>query len=143
MEAKDLMIGDRVTHFYDGRNCVVTELREHKIAVSFVDADYKKKYSELLPEMAFEPIPLTAEILEKNGFRRECGATSPTNHYDYYALNDDYYDVHIWEFSDGLWNMVFADCEFSGLPNTQMLFSHVHELQHALRLCGIEKEILL
>ena len=73
MEAKDLMIGDRVTHFYDGRNCVVTELREHKIAVSFVDADYKKKYSKLLPEMAFEPIPLTKEILKKNGFEKRNG----------------------------------------------------------------------
>ena len=66
MQTNELMIVDWVSHFDDGKNCVVTELRGRKVAVSYTDDNGNTKYSELLPEMAFEPLPITAEILEKN-----------------------------------------------------------------------------
>ena len=53
MRPNKLMIGDWVSHFDEGKNCVVTELREHMISVSFTDTNGKKKYSKPLPEMAF------------------------------------------------------------------------------------------
>lgn len=76
-----------------------------------------------------EPIPITKEILEKNGFTRYGtdyilkgehfgldNPSNPNNYLDNYWLRISIKAVHI---------------------------EHVHELQHALRLCGIEKEIVL
>ena len=60
-----------------------------------------------------EPIPLTPEILEKNGFSRN-------------GL-----DIALFDRKGG--------DDFVGAANLQF----VHELQHALRLCGIKKEIVL
>ena len=75
------------------------------------------------------PIPLTAEILEKNGFTRFGpdyilkgnhfgleNPSTPSNYLDNYWLRVSIKAVHI---------------------------EYVHELQHTLRLCGIEKEIML
>ena len=120
MKANELMIGDYVSHFNEGKNCVVTELRGKKVAVSYTDDNGNTKYSELLPEMAFKPIPLTAEILEKNGF--------------------EYYNDAAWVLA----NWFILVCEFDWLRyNDKIKIKYVHELQHVLRLCGIEKEIEL
>ena len=144
VKANELMIGDLVSHFSEGKKCVVTELRGRKVAVSYTDDNGKKKYSVLLPEMAFEPIPTTAEILERNGFnmmpKDACG-----------------YDNAIWEldtesgvgvelrmkYGKGvtIWNDTDND---EDAPVYLLPFPrYVHELQHALRLCGINKEITI
>ena len=60
MKANELMLGDHVSHFEKGKKCVVTEIRGRKVAVSYTDDNGKTKYSVLLPEMAFDPIPITA-----------------------------------------------------------------------------------
>lgn len=132
------MIGDLVTHFYDGRNCVVTGLREHKIAVSFIDADYKKKYSELLPEMAFEPIPLTAaaEILTNNGFKREEIIQS-------YWISEDgrillRNDESLMN-SNNEWSVHVDNEDMQSIGYFEI--TYLHELQHVMKLCGIEKHI--
>ena len=62
-----------------------------------------------------EPIPLTPEILDKNRFIK------------YDTLSN----------SKGLWITIYNENYFEGELN------YVHELQHAMRLCGIEKEIVL
>ena len=81
-----------------------------------------------------EPIPLTPEILEKNGFKKD------------EKLEEMYY----WNWGIGN-NCVSYDKE-TGIVRIFHVFGHlvfvlplsyVHELQHALRLCGIEKEIIL
>lgn len=88
----------------------------------------------------FEPIPLTAEILGKNfSFSPYNGGGAIEQ---YYLLND-YYDVEISEYTDGLWEVVVDEVGMSCLPTWKMYVCHVHELQRALRLCGIEKEIEL
>ena len=154
MRANELMLGDWVSHFDEGKNCVVTELRGRKVSVSYTDDNGKKKYSELLPEMAFEPIPLTAEILKKNGF------VSPTiddPEFKNYVFKDtfihkeqlpnvellrvNYYDGVEWDFYALLGKRKSSDC---GEQYEYMaIIKYVHELQHVLRLCGIEKEIEL
>ena len=70
-----------------------------------------------------KPIPLTAEILEKNDFEFDG---------DTYKLGD--YRLVI-EYSGGiLFGWVFCH---------RKQLKYVHELQHALRLCGIKKKIEL
>lgn len=130
MKANELMIGDHVSHFDDGINCVVIELSERKVAVSYTAVNGDKKYGELLPEMAFEPILLTAEILEKNGFHES-------------ILRDDrwiYQDIAFTKVNDYyILSSLYDDFMIGIRPH----ICAVHELQHALRLCGINKEIEL
>lgn len=83
-------------------------------------------------------IPITSEILEKNGFVKRSDRDDKLGKMEYYQFEDYGFVYH---YSDGEW-------EFS-LQNTQdhRLFSgylnYVHEFQHALRLCKIDKEITL
>lgn len=90
-----------------------------------------------------EPISLTAEILEKNGFEklgenaysfRRCGGDGEIKitvidltcgEWELYAMNYDKYSDTRTSFSK------------------ELSFLKVHELQHTLKLCGIEKEIQL
>ena len=74
--------------------------------------------------MNIEPIPLTPEILEKNGFVVESR--------DYHGNPLQYCAL-----VDGLWIDISGENYFEGK------LEYVHQLQHALRLCGIEKEIIL
>jgi hypothetical protein len=78
-----------------------------------------------------EPIPLTPEILEKN-FEKKT----------FYGIYDDYFDLDIWEYSDGLYIVTYHSCEFN-IPDQTIHLSWVHELQHFMRHCGIEKEITI
>ena len=72
-----------------------------------------------------QPIPLTPEILEKNGFS------------DNYAYDNLSYAT------DFVGDIIGVHIVGKGGVMDEMYFKYVHELQHALRLCGIEKEIIL
>lgn len=73
-----------------------------------------------------DPIPLTPEILEKNGF----------------VYNDAPF-VQAWEqFGFTLYHGGDGYRINCG-NNVDMIIDSVHELQHALRLCKIEKEIMV
>lgn len=78
-----------------------------------------------------EPIPLTPEILEKNGFE-----PTPAPSERVWKHNGQ----EVWLDNEGknYWaNIKNGEFYFEGY------IEHTHELQHALRLCGIEKEIKL
>lgn len=76
-----------------------------------------------------EPIPITAEILEKNGFEK-ISKTQPWFRYKT--------DITVARYADDLWGFgIGVACnELWGL-------SGVHDLQHAMRLAGVDKEINL
>ena len=77
-----------------------------------------------------EPIPLTLDILEKNGF-------------------EEYDGLYRLDIAEGIFvNADFKSKEpFVSIHNTcyraTPICKYVDQLQHALRLCGIEKEIIL
>lgn len=75
------------------------------------------------------PIPITKEILEKNGFED----------YDSYATLDTKKYRVIYAF-DGFLTIVDDDNQ---RKVSYLECDYVHHLQHTLRLCGIEKEIEL
>ena len=93
----DLMVGDLVLH--DGKVIRVDAVHKRKIG-------YHKTKDKLTWLFCgqFEPIPLTPEILEKNGFERENLITS-YNHYtgidNRVSLNDDFYYVN----SRNMWHV--------------------------------------
>lgn len=97
--------------------------------------------NDLLFHNDYSPIPLTAEILEKNGFKKQYG-----NDWCYYKYKDDDTSKEslylILYGIDSLYLEIAAFTNASGEYN-RMGVCYVHELQHALRLCNIDKEIKL
>lgn len=77
-----------------------------------------------VPLSFIKPIPLTPEILEKNGFVENCGRW-----YNSEAL------MEFEQYKDG-WCRTINCGEYS-----VYFIKYVHQLQHALRLAGVEKEI--
>lgn len=85
-----------------------------------------------------DPIPLTAEILEKNGFAyKEADETCATESFHHWYLVGSRFAID----DDSWWRSVKdgeLHVKFGGFP-----LKYLHELQHALRLAGIEKTIEL
>lgn len=109
MKAKELMIGDWVQ--------VPSELNRYKRIRSTFDID---------SAVLYEPIPLTTEILEKNGFMWD---NLPISQYW------EQYGLIIYPAGGGY----RMNCG----QNVSFKIDYVHELQHTMRLCGIDKEITL
>lgn len=131
MKVEDLMIGDWVYitepddfHGYIGK-VVITNAETNYIAVRIPNMHLHDVFVEDL-----QPIPLTKEILDKNGFKehRYYGYFIGQSNSGYYIYFDNnYLSIH----QSGYDIIEFAWCEY------------VHELQHALKLCEIKKEIVL
>lgn len=129
MDCKDLMIGDLV-YIHE------PECRGHRIdSIDELDGQVGAD-GEVYDECDIRPISLTEEILVKNGF---VGVELT----DSYELNTDYYEIEVWNYSDGLWVVNVHWIELSSTPESKATVSYVHQLQHLLRLCGIEKELII
>lgn len=90
-----------------------------------------------------QPIPLTPEILEKNfGKPAMCGTY---NQFDSYTLKRDggkgAYIIRDTSRYTVLNSYAITVADYAEIELCQVYY--VHELQHALRLCGIDKEIVL
>lgn len=125
MKAENLMIGDWVLH--DGEPYQIRQLGIY--GVDRDGEDYPavcvgkpKGIGLIIERNEIEPIPLTDEFLKQNGFER---------------VNGDYQDVFY--VYDGI--ELLIDDGYTLFGQCKMPIKYVHELQHALRLCGINKEI--
>lgn len=134
MTCKDLMVGDWVQgHLPNTPSKVVGIPNEYRLAVITPGGAYME-----LSIDDFLPIPLTPKILEKNGFdflySSVPGGTPQEQRmrkvdtYKWQGLVVNYYH----ETND------FQMVNFRGVR-----LNYVHQLQHALRLTGIDKEIVL
>lgn len=124
MKANELMIGDWV---YD--TILKGNTRVENLSLAGIKGDF---HENVYNENTFEPIPLTPEILEKNEWR--CFNT-------YYKYTHPIAPFDIRQQIDGGY-AIEVDADEYGIA-TILYIQYVHELQHALRLCGIEKEIEL
>lgn len=134
MKANELMIGDWVS--YNGQPLRVNCAAIGSVGLEGVDSDI------ICKEETVKPIPITAEILEKNGFRETDVVVAGTRKMRWES-EDTRTEITIW-MDDTMpmeirKNIYYEDEECYTLPFAWA----VHELQHALRLCGIEKEIVL
>ena len=144
MKATELMIGDLIRIGDNvGEICSISAAN-HKYP-DLIEYTLVGKFNESTHTIGLErvlPIPLTEEILEKNGFEVS------SEHARFYFEENGYDDGEI-KHSFVLRKMYRIDNtkEQKGWAfyafNVLSLIDYVHELQHALRLCGIEKEIIL
>ena len=132
MKATELMVGDWVMS--DNELLKVSDILRYRI--------YAYDAVEYYPIENLEPILLTGEILKSNGFEFvpdservtkafidlydlwECEIISQQTLRLFYDRNSK--DYRLQAFGDNISNIYF-----------------VHELQHAMRFCGVEKEIEL
>ena len=135
MDANELMIGDWVLSF--GAPHKIVGIRTDSfypyIKTDMSDTWYEEGMKDLL-----EPIPLTQEILEKNGFEKVEGYVTA----EAYILDKGEWgeaNIIIRRFD---FNESFVICTPKD-QTARISIGYVHELQHALRLAGIKKEIVL
>ena len=117
MKATELMIGDWV------QPCSRSyPVQVESLSVDTINGDMGA---------AFDPVPLTPEILEKNGWKT----------IDRYRYNRGgvWFDI----INRGVEDFDIEVSAYDGGFAYVATIYNVHELQHALRLCGIKKEILL
>lgn len=119
MKATDLMVGDFVN--VNDLPLRVGAIRQDELG--FFDNDYKIYWCSDDEFDRIDPIPLTENILVKNGWRKE-----PT------TIDGDYAN----------WYGEIPICQEEDEFNYERIeLTYVHQLQHLLRLCGIEKEITI
>ena len=125
MKATDLMIGDwvkfmdeplKVQHVYNnGYDDVVAETMEEFLDEDGVICEEIKD----VPLVNCSPIPLTPEILEKNGWG--------------YDMDDMWQHEEVGFYIEK-WNGRFRCYEINDIK-----LDSVHQLQQTLRLCGLDK----
>ena len=133
MKAEEIMMGDWVL---DGNHIA-------QVVLVTCDSIIGTTFNESSNIEVVEPIPLTQEILEKNGFL----VNRHVYPYPYYEYEVKESKVKVgFAFPQGNrtsykepWICVDMECVY--IEHLPCMF--VHQLQHALRLCGIEKEIVL
>ena len=136
MKAEELMAGDWLKFPIGNEKVVDLPYIEGKgICASFAAS------ATLFPVEIekLEPIPLTAEILEKNGFEKhDVRVVLGTKLH--FVISDDYFNVALSEHTDSIWRFEYYNAETT-LHSAHLFICHVHELQRALKLCGIDLKI--
>ena len=131
LSCKDLMVGDWVRIKITQHNTKVTNIDANSV---YTEAAFPIRYDEI------EPISLTPDILEKNGIKWL--STEPSGRRTY-CCNKPV--IHCTYFPNSGWLVCVGACGSNKVRFVEISkVQHVHQLQHALRLYGIDdKEIIL
>lgn len=142
MRAEDLMVGDWVICTYPSINkpvrvAEIKTVADNKLKIVIYDDDISLVFNETY----IDPIPLTPEILEKNGFEKL--------DFSHFQIGDRRLVLDADGRWDGplSWHWVVTEMSTNAKGQPVVLdyyvatINYVHQLQHALRLCGITKEI--
>lgn len=144
MKAEDLMVGDFLRYKQDfpdthlqGKIVKVCGIRGRVDAITIDDGNFhESEHSDWL-----EPIPLTPEILERNGFRSygdswyiPCDDENVRIGFHMYVTVLDIKTDNV---------SLYKKLPYGYRSTVKDETLSVHELQHALRLCEIDQEIVL
>lgn len=153
MKARDLMLGDWV-YGIDGKG------GKHPCRINTIDIYPQNRTPRVVTSGGYgyqqenlEPIPLTPEILEKNGFGIEKTCSCATVYWWGEKVDGKIYCNRTVEISfyptpingvDILTRIETSSRWGDGVDKIHSCdINYVHDLQHALRLCGIDKQIEL
>lgn len=124
MKANELMIGYWVYSTFCDKPCKVVGVEQYESGYANVKVTNVSGAKDI---NSITPIPLTPEILEKNGFIK---------YTDFYMWKEESSEpVHLDNYNEDGWRLRI-NCD-----NIPCECKYVHQLQHALRLCGIDKAI--
>lgn len=144
MKTSELMLGDIIN--IDGVPRKICSLTKHKVGYH-KDHDNTRLYYARVHQC--EPIPLTPEILEKNGFKYGYTSNEEDILISGVGVPIDIPKGWVLDEGDGSVKIIFPNEYDGGLLsisdqcyNRDMQFVwadilYVHELLHALRLCGL------
>lgn len=119
MKVEELMIGDWYWWEAEGKKY---PLQVTKDTFKLMDEDISN----------FQRIPITKNILKKNGFEKNTSNTKMIFNTHEHRL--------IYDLTDRIFT-IFNEIE--GTILVQKSIVNIHELQHALKLCEINKEIIV
>ena len=120
MKAKELKLGDCVS--YKGK---VAKIHSIDSPCIYVDVDDEIR-GTLEDDGDISPMPLTSEILEKNGWRER-------KHSEYTAYENGWYELFRVE-QEGSW----AFCHYDDFLAS---IEYIHELQHLLWALGMDDDL--
>jgi hypothetical protein len=114
----------------------VEQITKKKVGYHAVSGENRMYYLRLNEEV--KPIPLTAELLEWNGWKLngDDAKFAPGTWTDGGLMLEQEPD------GDGFRIVVTSDYDDEDTNSTPFVLHHLHELQNALRLRGIEREII-
>lgn len=149
MKSNELMVGDWIADKDGDKVCIENIISSefdcyYGIDVVRMNRDGRcDKWTVAFEEA--QPIPLTAEILEKNGFEELMSEGEKVA--AMFGRKPE--PTGVWQYGFGQFDSVsyvpersFLRIKFmEGCQADIANIKYVHELQHALRICGIEKEI--
>ena len=137
MTEKDLMAGAFVYfNCFDGSKIVVC-VTGFNDGIVYGDSENGSHWCNI---GKVEPIPITPEILEKNGFT-QCEPQG----YGLYVKGkkgEGLYNI-LWQGESYNYYLEIAAYTYPFGEFNKTNIKYVHQLQHALLLCGIEKEMIL
>lgn len=140
IKATDLMVGDYLYYFdqlTDEKFLGKIETIEGDVCIlDEIDGGFREEH---ISDLA--PIPLTPEILEKSGFEKQDGKQIYIARKMFPSYSNGH-SIHYFPKQNLVTiSLIFDD----GLNAKQYVMpcSYLHELQHALKICKIDKEITL
>lgn len=134
MKAQDLMIGDLVTFKDCQQDFAPVIIRIWQINGednAFAWINNSDSLDEITIDDDIVGIPITQEILEKNGFQKN---------YMYFVCQLDE-DFELWYYP----HLGSLRYEYNGelIAKFPDAMNYVHQLQHALKMCGVDKTIVI
>ena len=133
MRASELMVYDLIKITKGNLIGRVYDINQSRDFVGYCNIDAEEIYLDASYMKYVEPIPLTEEILKANGFEYE---KRPENCMVFEKETDDI-DIIIAHYQDTP-NKFFTNIEANETEIRKDILT-VHELQHALRICGLNE----
>lgn len=134
MDCKSLMIGDWV--LVNGTPMQIQSIDSIDDEIYAGDELYCLVEDRVHSEDKVEPILLTAEILEKNGMKWL--STEPSGRITYISIEPPIIATWLKDH----WLVSVGPAGSTKMPYVEIgWLNYVHQIQHALKLCGIDKTI--
>lgn len=124
MKTSELMLGDWVRFYPSGES-----VRVERLTAAMIKDDGSLCYNDCTD---YAPISITGDILEASGIRYK-----PSPCIYLWQSSCKSYHVYMMNIIDDIWSITVKGKK----GEVDIYGRYVHELQHALRLCGIDFEI--
>ena len=137
MQVNELMVGNYVRHKKTKNIIWIFEIDNDRKLINNESDGYCSERNISINDI--EPIPLTLDVLEKLGFSSE-GSTACV-HAKCYTLSTENYKLTIADY--GKYKRLLLNVDSVDAECFNIKCNYLHELQNALRLCGIKFDFKL